>query len=271
MKVRPALVRSWHQGTPSDISTFRRRLLASADRILVANKEVSECLVDSSAVLKKRLSVLHGGVDADMFSVSLKSDAIRRALGVPPDGILVGMISRIKPGRGHDVLIDAAGRLPDEAPVHFVLIGAGELEGKIRRTISEGGLGHRIKIFAPGADYVQALASLDFAVQLEPGSDGSCRAVLECMMMGVPVIAPRSGTFAEIIDHANTGFLINPPLAGLLAAAITRLATDQHLRASLSLNARVHATEHFNLAVLGENLEKVYGDVLDSYRKGSSQ
>lgn len=265
---RPLIVRSWHQGSVVEIPPLKRRLFASADRLLVCNSEVAASIKEAAPNLKSRISVQHGGVDADVFTVPVEASSVRRALGVPADGVLVGMISRLKANRGHEVLIDAIGRLPDEAPIHFVLIGEGELDGPLRKMIHESGLGHRVKIHVPGAEFVRTLAALDFAVQLAPGSDGSCRAALECMTMGVPVIAPRSGTFAEIIEHGVTGFLIHPPLAGLLAAAITRLATDRHFVETLSRNARDRALERFNLDALGERLEELYQDAQKSRQNG---
>jgi len=61
---------------------------------------------------------------------------------------------------------------------------------------------------------------------------------LEGMGFGLPAIGSHTGAAGEIIEHAKTGYLIDPGDSASLAGLLRSLAEDRSLLARLSLNAR---------------------------------
>ncbi len=61
---------------------------------------------------------------------------------------------------------------------------------------------------------------------------------LEGMGFGLPSIGTTAGAAGEIIEHGQTGYLIEPNDSEALASYISQLAEDRNLLAQLSLNAR---------------------------------
>src|SRR5207249_7866920 len=59
-------------------------------------------------------------------------------------------------------------------------------------------------------DLAEVLAALDCFVLLGTGSEESCRAVLEAMAAGRPVVAARVGALAETVVDGETGWLVAP-------------------------------------------------------------
>jgi len=61
---------------------------------------------------------------------------------------------------------------------------------------------------------------------------------LEGMAFGLPAIGTAAGAAGEIIEHAKTGYLIEPNDSITLANHISQLASDRELLTQFSLNAR---------------------------------
>jgi glycosyltransferase involved in cell wall biosynthesis len=56
-------------------------------------------------------------------------------------------------------------------------------------------------------DYAEVLRSIDVFTFLVPGSDGTCRAVLEAAACAIPAVTSRRGALAEIVVDGVTGIL----------------------------------------------------------------
>jgi glycosyltransferase involved in cell wall biosynthesis len=116
------------------------------------------------------------------------------------------------PGRGHEVLLRAVARLRERLPTaRLVLVGRGELRPALDALVRDLGLGQTV-VFAGyrNADLPAVLAALDCAVLLGAGSEESCRAVLEAMAVGLPVVAAPVGAVPEIVVDGETGWLVEP-------------------------------------------------------------
>ena len=75
--------------------------------------------------------------------------------------------------------------------------------------------------------------------RLESGDrDGVANVLLEAMAAGVPVVTTTAGCAGEVIVDGVNGLLVPPDDPQALAAAMSRLARDAGLRASLAAAAR---------------------------------
>lgn len=89
-----------------------------------------------------------------------------------------------------------------------------------------------------------AIADLDLLVhtaELEPFG----LVLIEAMLRGVPVVAPRSGGSAEIVRHEVDGLLVDVTQTDRLAQGILALAADPELRTRMGSAARARAAERF--------------------------
>jgi len=66
--------------------------------------------------------------------------------------------------------------------------------------------------------------------------DGVPNVILEAMAVGTPVIATKIAGIPEIIDHGNTGFLVDPKDSKQIAYYINKLLIDSHLWERMSTN-----------------------------------
>jgi glycosyltransferase involved in cell wall biosynthesis len=108
-----------------------------------------------------------------------------------------------------------------------------------------------------GDDYVDVLRTIDVLTFLVPGSDGSCRALLEAHACGIPAVTSRRGALPEIVAAGETGLLVDEDPEDL-CAAWQELLTDSERRARMGRAARQRAERCFDPARLAEEVESLY-------------
>lgn len=85
---------------------------------------------------------------------------------------------------------------------------------------------------------------------------------LEALFYGCPVIASDCGGPAEIIDHEETGLLVQNRNVEVMASAMMRLATDIGLRDKMSKNAKDRVTKKFSVDKTSYKIKEIYDQVL---------
>ena len=154
----------------------------------------------------------------------------------------VGRLTRIKrPDRLLDVAAAAVAR---GLEVEFLVAGEGELfdvsqERAKREKLPVTFLGWR-------KDIDQIFAASDIAI-LTSDNEGIPLTLIQAAQAGLPIVAPRVGSIADIVIDGETGFLTSTQ-AGAMASALSALVTDIDLRDNLGMAGRAHAQKYFSLA-----------------------
>ena len=82
-------------------------------------------------LLRRRGQCMHNAVNLERFSSPKPQNIrqiVRRALGLPPQAILIGSIGRLTQQKGYSVLLESASTVLKEIPdAHIVIVGEGEL------------------------------------------------------------------------------------------------------------------------------------------------
>jgi glycosyltransferase involved in cell wall biosynthesis len=255
---RALLIRTIHHPR----STQRRGLQGwvyqrSDGLILVAERHRAQLLESYPSLEKGRTEVVPGAIDSDRFRSDASAGAIRSEHRIPDDAFLFGIVSRIKAGRGHDLLLSALTEVPG---AHLALIGKGEGEPAVKQKIESLGLTGRVHCFGfRDADLVQAIRALDVSILLAEGNDASCRAVLESMACEVPVIGAALPAIRDALEGAQAGILIPPGDRGPLIAAMQELfeSPPDRLRA-MGAKGRARILERHTDRARGERVLAFY-------------
>jgi glycosyltransferase involved in cell wall biosynthesis len=203
-----------------------------------------------------------GAVDLARFAPRPPAPGTRKALGLEDEHRVVGIVARVQPHRRFDLLLAAARRLFAADPAARLLVVG---RGTGRRTLAEEpaarlGIAERV-IFAGyrDVDYAEVLRSIDVFTFLVPGSDGTCRALLEAAACGIPAVTTRRGALAEIVRDGETGLLADEEPAAL-ARQWLRLLADPPLRERMGAAAAADARVRFAPERLAATVEALYRD-----------
>jgi L-malate glycosyltransferase len=204
------VVRTVHHRRAVHSGPAARWLLGRTDALIAVSEGIAGRL-RGIGVPADRVAVVPGAVDVGRFAPGVDGESVRRELGLA-NAPVAGCVARMAPGRGHEVLLHAVARLRERRPTtRLVLVGRGELRPALEALVRDLALGQTV-VFAGyrDADLPAVLAALDCAVLLGAGSEESCRAVLEAMAVGLPVVAAPVGAVPEIVVDGETGWLVEP-------------------------------------------------------------
>ena len=155
--------------------------------------------------------------------------ALREALGVAPDALLVGMIARFDPVKRHDLFLAAvAAAARSGLDVHAVLAGTGVTAANpaLARLVDGGDLGRRVHLLGERQDVERIMPALDVLVSASGWAEGFPNVVGEAMACGVPCLVTDTGDSAAIVGDG--GVVVPPGDGGRLQTASSRPARLPH-------------------------------------------
>lgn len=176
------------------------------------------------------------------------------------DAPVVACVARLAATRRHEELLDGFQRLLETLPsARLLLVGKGERRAALEQVVAERGLGERV-IFAGyrDGDLPAVLAAADAFVLMAAGNDESCRAALEAMAAGRPVVARRVGALPETVVEGETGVLLNDDAPATVAAALARVLGDRPRARAMGAAGRRRAEEIFGPERQVDVVERAY-------------
>lgn len=258
---RPRLVRTVHSARSLEDRFLQGAAHRRTDGLVAVCEAHARLLVERFRIAPERVLATRGAVDAAAFSP--EGPDLRDELGLEPGQPVVGIVSRVKPGRGHADLVDAFRVVADRSPdARLLVVGRGEGLPALRARVAERGL-ERAVIFTgyrTGPELAAAYRTFDVKVLLAEGNDGTCRALLEAMACGRAAVAYRFGAPAEAVVDGETGLLVEVGDVPALAAALVEL---------LSAPARVRAMGAAARArVVARHAEQARGEAVERFLEG---
>ncbi len=231
-------------------------------------------VMNTCPVSESDVHVVPPGISLEVFDPALYNKSeIRRQLGIPGNVILVGMIGRMTPGKGHEEFLKAAAMLSETSDVRFQFIVAGTAsEGeeayglKVRQLAGDLGVGNVVQFTGFVKDVPRLLAALDI-LAFPSHEESFGLGLTEAMAMKIPVVASRSAGVPDIVVDGETGLLVSPKDHAALAAGISSLAKDPERRKRYGSAGRKRAESLFSIQSVAGRLEEYYsgGSVRDDF------
>jgi glycosyltransferase involved in cell wall biosynthesis len=242
---RRPLVRTFHnrrsvKGTPLARWLYRRTAAALA----VSRRIEAECR--EAGIPAESVHWIPGSADLSRFDPAADPRPIRDEFKLGGAPVVVS-VARLASDRGHDRLLAGFRRLLDEIPdARLLLVGKGEARERLERLTAELGLVDRV-VFTGyrDRDLPAFLAAADCFVLMRAGSDESCRAALEAMAAGRPVVAGRVGALPETIAHGESGLLLDDDRPETVASALATILGDPGRRRAMGRAGRRRAEAVF--------------------------
>ncbi|HET9855615.1 MAG TPA: glycosyltransferase family 4 protein, partial [Methylomirabilota bacterium] len=143
------------------------------------------------------------------------------------------------------------------------LVGKGEARAPLEALVGELGLAREVLFTGyRDVDLPGVLQALDAFALMGAGSDESCRAALEAMAAGRPVVARRVGALPETVVHGVTGLLVDDDRPESIAAALRALVSEPERAAAMGKAGRARAQALYGSDAHAARVEAVYEDAL---------
>ncbi len=211
-----------------------RATAAMAHHVVAVSEHTRRTIVEREGTPPRKVTTIHNGIDLTRVEPPSEGEvhALRVELGIERS-VVVTVVARLHPDKGHDVLLDALALLRDEIPPVVVLL-AGEgphREALERRAASLGPSAH-LRFLGFRKDIARLYAAADLVVL--PSQNEAFGLVLpEAMALHRPVLATAVGGIPEIVEHGVTGWLVEPGSAAAMASALKTLLLSPDLRRRL--------------------------------------
>jgi glycosyltransferase involved in cell wall biosynthesis len=213
----------------------------------------------------EKMVVIPNGFDLDEFKPDPGArESVRQELGIPPEGLVVGIVSRFHPHKDLQTFVEAARRMRARRDdTHFILCGDGltwenpELAG----WIEGAGLSAHCRLLGKRNDVARLQASFDIGC-LSSCGEAFPLVVGEAMACGVPCVVTDVGDSALIVGE--TGRVVPPRDPAALAHALCELgAMGRHGRLQLGTTARDRIARLFSLPVTCDRYTWLYEELVE--------
>ena len=206
-----------------------------------------------------KMHVVPLGVNADRFTPVQASES---------GPFTIGFLGKIIPEKGLHLLCDAYRDLRERGALEGCRVEVAGYLGpeftaywqSIEREVKAWGLADEIHYRGElDLDHkVAFLQALDLYVVPAVYDDPKGIALLEAMACGVPVVAPRRGTYTELLERTGGGVLVEPENLAALEETLQRLAGDRALLAELGQRAAAGVREHYTTSEMTTRALDVY-------------
>jgi glycosyltransferase involved in cell wall biosynthesis len=251
----------WHHELPFQI--IERVLGRYTDRLIVIN-DTDRANAERRRIVRRDRIVQHAGIGVDFGwydrteALLARASHVRAELGVDAESPMFTIVAALQARKGQVLALQALARMR-RADAHLVLAGSGDFQQQIQAEITRLGLADRVHLLGDVED-VRPLILASDATVLPSVREGLSRAVLESLLLGVPVVGSDIRGIAEAV-RPDGGILVPPNDAARLAAALDTVADRPLFDDERRSGIRARLAEYSIDTLLAAH-DRVYSDVL---------
>ena len=206
----------------------------------------------SKGVHEGKLTVVHNGIKSNFTASEDGGRKLRRDWQINNKELVIGVISRIGPGKGISDLVDAVNRLVENhSEIKLLVVGSGKSLPDIKKQVLDLKLTNNVIFTGYRSDVNNCLAAFDIFV-FPTLAEAHSIALLEAMRAAKPIIATDVGGNSESVRHEKEALLVPPADSAALAGAIEKLIRDEALRNRLATQVYQRFIENFTIEKTSE-------------------
>ncbi|MCC2614858.1 TIGR03088 family PEP-CTERM/XrtA system glycosyltransferase [Aestuariibacter halophilus] len=231
---------------------LRRFMRRFVHQWVALSVEARDYLLNTIGVAPERVNHICNGVDIQRFSPQPSTDS---------DSLVVGCVGRLAAVKNHTMLatafVDAWHYARERnTTLKLHLIGDGDCRGAVEKILIDGGCIKDCWLAGNRSDVPDLMGQMDVFV-LPSLAEGISNTILEAMASGLPVVATAVGGNVELVQHEQSGFLVDVD-AGALATALKRYVDEPALIQQQGQCARQLAEEKFSIDAMTAAYDGLY-------------
>jgi glycosyltransferase involved in cell wall biosynthesis len=260
------LIRTRGDTRPPKDNIFNRYLNNNlTDKIIVTAETLRESYLQNMKIKPKKLSKISVGIDEKNFSPRPPHLSWKNRLNIGEGDLVVGMVGRLSPVKGHKYFIQAAEFVAKQTPrAKFIIAGedAQIKASQLKEMVKKSNMENDFRFVGRVDDIREIISIFDVGVVASVGSETICRVLLEYMAMGKPVVGTSVNAIPEVIHPGVNGFVVLPGDKEALGKAILQLLEDKEKRTNFGNAGRSSVEKDFSLEQFAKKTEEVYSELL---------
>ncbi|NGM63423.1 glycosyltransferase family 4 protein [Sphingobacterium sp. SGG-5] len=218
-----------------------------ADQVVCVSKAVKNYLIDTGEIKSDKGAVIYNPANApSVTDTEKKTNAF--------EIVYVGRLEKVK---NVEALLIALSEIKKRA-VRLTLVGDGRERENLKNVAVQLGIEEKVDFVGFSDNPHQYLGRADLFV-LPSFSEGFGIAVVEAMLMKVPVLCSNVGGIPEFVEDGRTGWLFDPHEQNELTSLLTKLVDmDKAYLKQIGLNGFESVDNVFTMKKYVQNLENLY-------------
>jgi phosphatidylinositol alpha-1,6-mannosyltransferase len=229
-----------------------RFTLTHADAV-IANSDHTRATLIQMGVPPERITLIHPGVDTDVFRPGLPCEDLRQSVGVVPGRKLILSVGRLSRRKGFDMVIRSLPLLLQQGlDVRYALIGIGEDHDYLSGLARELGVEDHVKLLGHVSpdDLPRWYNACDVFVmpnrEINGDNEGFGMVFLEAAACGRPVIAGQDGGTGSAVSDGVTGYRVDGKQLESVVEKLADVLGDGQLATRLGQAGHARAHSEFN-------------------------
>jgi glycosyltransferase involved in cell wall biosynthesis len=237
-----------------------RALQLKTGMMITSSEAVRRSFIERG-IREDKITTIYNGIDFSKFDSIDRVEArnrIRPELGLKDSTFLVGTVARLQRVKGVECLIEAANHIVESVPnARFLIVGDGPQKAELQYRIKQLDLSSRFIFAGTREDVPAILSALDLFV-LPSLSEALGIAVIEALLMRVPVVATNVGGVPEVVKSGETGLLVPPKDPIRLGEAIAYVYSNRDRAIAMARAGERRVRGMFEISRLAQRQVELY-------------
>lgn len=242
---------------------FHNFLYKRVTKAFAISTVIKDNLIETTPLPENKIELLFNAVDTERFNPKYSDkDKIRKEFNITNDNLVIGMIARFSPGKGHEEFIAAAEKLSLKYNyLKFFIVGEAsrgedQYADRIKTSVKKRNLTN-IVFTGFRSDTPDVLAAMDIFV-FPSHAEAFGIALAEALSMGIPSVCSNSDGVLDIAVNEKTSLFFRNKDSEDLADKIDTLINDEQKRNRLSLASRDRAVKMFDINLIMDQTLNFY-------------
>lgn len=261
-----------HMHDPAPAIPFQQKTFAwygkRVNRFISISDDVQKRLKLLGCATEK-ISVVHNGIVLPHNVSQNRSNAFADAANWASDVFIIGITGQMTETKGHEDVLAAFEQAYQQNNKLRLVFGGKQLEpmfSTLKKQIAVKGLEQVVYFSGWLAEASSFYSAIDVFILASRHDEGYGLVVAEAMANMRPVIITRSGGAAEIVEHEQSGIVVEKQDTTSMEAAMLRYASNQPLYEHLQEQARIRIAQHFSMDRAANNFTAVLKQVVRDYK-----
>lgn len=260
----PQLIDEWSL-VPNSFEE-KRRGWAGVPLVVAPSTWMAATARDSAIFGACRIEVVPNPIETDIFAPRQDRPALRAALGIGPDDLLVvaGAYDNRERRKGGDILLSALDRIARDGSLRALLKpDARMVAAFIGKSAAAAGIGFDLLDLGEISDdpaLADILSAADVAC-IPSREDNYPNLALEALACGTPCVATPVGGLPDLIRDGSTGVLAAGADTTALADALLRFASRHRADIGMRDSCRLQVERENAPERIGARLAEIYGEI----------